>query len=337
MNKIVRRFKESALLRAVTALIISIIVSYFFYSNGKILDQQSQLFDLKLAITLILVEVPSVMFSPIIARLIINEHEKQLEVTRLLEKKHNAKKLNDDVFRKLIHLVCLEYYPFFENKLGFCITKDPTFFKDMTPADIGFNIQLQKLSDVEKYFDKIEDVIPTLEVGEDYLKQNYSQIYDSWLKIKQELESINKDQQDFCNKVSNKIMNDFKKYYHVNPTLRLIPHEDEFNWAYFSDVVPKTISLLFNKYGIVDFSIDNHPDYNQFYVDFGGYRIIGVNNKEKLDLGVIKEIFNEVSNDDKLVNEHRDFSLRLIKLNNKIETFRNQLEKKVVNDIDNQV
>lgn len=336
MNKIVRYFKESALLRAVTALIISIIVSYFFYSNGKVLDQQSQLFDLKLAITLILVEVPSAMFAPIIARLIINEHEKQLEATRLLEKKHNAKKLNDDVFRKLVNLVCLEYYPFFENKLGFCIPKDPAFFKDVTPADIGFNIQLQKLSDVEKYFDKIEDVIRTLEVGEDYLKQNYAQIYDSWVKIKQELEDINKDQQDFCNKVSNKIMNDFKKHFHVNPTLRLIPHESEFNWAYFSDVVPKTISLIFNKYGNVDFSVDS-PFENQFYVNFGGYRMIGVNNKEKLDLGTIKGIFNEVANDDKLVNEHRDFSLRLIKLNNKIETFRNQLEKKVVNDIDNQV
>ena len=171
-------------------LIISIIVGYFFYSNGKVLDQQSQLFDLKLAITLILVEIPSAMFAPIIARLIINEHEKRIQEARIIEKKHNAKSLNDDVFRKLMYTICIEYYPFFENKFGLCILKNPDILKEIDSGSIAFNLQLTQSIDVESNFDKLESKITTLEVGEEYLQQNYPQIFDIWKKIKQELDVI---------------------------------------------------------------------------------------------------------------------------------------------------
>ena len=326
---------KTPLFRAVIALIISSVIGYFFYTFGKDYDH-GQLLDLKLAITLVLVEVPSVMFSPIIARLILNEHEKRIEEKRTLEKKHNAKKINDNVFRKLMYVICLEYYTFFENRFGFCVRKNSKLFPDLDSASIAFNIQLGKLDNIEEYFDKMEDVITTLEVGEEYLQQNYPQIFDVWVKIKQELDTINKDKQDFCNKISDKIMNDLKKHFRVNPTFRLIPYEHEENWAYFSDNVPRIVSLLFNKYGRIDFTTDN-PIENQFYVNFAGYRIVGFNKKEKLDLEIIKEVFRNVTDDDKFTENHRDFSLRLIKLNDKIDTFRRQLEKRVVNDIDNQI
>ena len=83
--------------------------------------------------------------------------------------------------------------------------------------------------------------------------------------------------------------------------------------------------------------MENHDDVNQFYVNFMDYRILGFNKKESVNVGLIKEVFRSITYDDKLTDEHRDFSLRLIKLNNKLETFCKQLEKKVVNDIDNQI
>ncbi len=322
-------------LRKIIGIFAIIGISYLVYLAHlrKGFELDLYITEVAVALTVMVLGLAYWTFKPQIDKVTERVQEEEKKV----EKRHDSKKLNDIVFRKLMYVVCLEYYQFFENKFGFCITKDPTFFKDLTPADIGFNIQLQKLSDTEKYFDKMEDVIPALEVGEDYLKQNYAQIYDSWIKIKQELDGINKDQQEFCNQVSDKIKSDLKKHFGINPTLRLLPFEDKDNWAYFSDVVPKTVSLLFNKYGIVDFGVENHPIDNQFYINFGGYRMIGVNKKEKLDLGTIKEIFNNISNNDKLVDEHRDFALRLIKLNNKIDTFRRQLEKKVVNDIDSMI
>lgn len=325
------------LLRAIITLIISSVMGYLFYNFGIDYDH-GQLLDLKLVITLVLVEVPLLMFTPVFARLILNEHEKHIEEKRILEKKHNAKKINENVFRNLIRVICLEHYPFFENKFGFCIQKTSKKIPNLDdPASIAFNIQLDKLINVEDYFDKMENVITTLEVGEEYLQQNYSEISNMWIKIKHDLDTINKDKQEFCIKVSDKIMNELKKYFKVNPTFRLIPFgQNESNWAYFSDNVPRIVSLLFNRYGQVDFTTDS-PVENQFYVNFMEWRMLGFNKKEMLDLGVIKEVFRNVTYDDKLVEKHRDFSLRLIKLNNKIDVFRQQLEKRVVNDIDHQI
>lgn len=250
---------------------------------------------------------------------------------------YNAKKLNEDVFKKLTYIVCLEYYSFFENQFGLCIPKNPILFKDVIdPATVAFNIQLHDFPNVEENFDKMKDVIPTLEIGEDYLHKNYPQFYNMWAEIKEELDTINKDKQDFCNKVSEKIMNEFKKHFRMNPTGMLIPHEKEPNWAYFADHVPKIISLLFNRFGRIDFNIKN-PIENQFYVYFDELSILGFNKKENLDIDFIKEIFRNVTYDDKLVENHTDFSQRLIKLNNQIETFCKHIEKRVVNDIDNKL
>lgn len=291
------------------------------------------LIDWQLAITLVIVEVPIGLLFHFLAK------DKKESKTDRKETQYDVKKINTEVFKKLIHVVCLEYYPFFENKFGFCIPKHPQEFKDLdlTPVSIGFIIQLGKIPNVEELLVKIEDVIPSLEIGEKFLKENYSKIHDDWIKIKQELDILNNDIQDFCNKISEKIMNDLKKYYHLNPTLRLIPFESEENWAYFSENVPRIASLIFNKFGIIDFTTDS-PVENQFYVNFAGWRILGFNKKERIDdLGAIKEVFSNVANEDKLVKNHRKFGLRLIKLNEKIEAFCKQLEKKVVNDIDNQL
>jgi hypothetical protein len=292
------------------------------------------LIDWQLAVTLVIVEVPIGLLFHFLAK-----DKKESKMDRK-EAQYDVKKINTEVFKKLIHVVCLEYYPFFENKFGFCIPKHPQEFKDLelTPVSIGFNIQLGKIPNVEELLDKIESVIPTLEVGENFLKENYQKIYKDWEKIKQELDALNKDQQDFCNKISERIMNEFKKYYHLNPTFRLSPFRDEENWAYFSDNVPRIASLIFNKYGIIDFTTDIFDNENQFYVTFAGWRILGFNKKERIDdLGAIKEVFNNIANENKLVDNHRKFGLRLIKLNEKIEAFCKQLEKRVVNDIDNQL
>lgn len=253
------------------------------------------------------------------------------------DNQYNAKKLNEEVFKKLTYVVCLEYLPFFENQFGFCIPKNPILFKDVVdPASVAFNIQIQDFPNVKENFDRMEDVIPSLEIGEDYLHKNYSQFYNMWIEIKEELDTINKDKQEFCNKVSEKIMNELKKHFRMNPTAILIPHEKEPNWAYFSDHVPKIISFLFNKFGRIDFSVRN-PIENQFYVYFDELSILGFNKKENLDMNFINEVFKNVTYDDKLIENHRDFSQRLIKLNNRVETFCKQVEKRVVNDIDNKL
>lgn len=251
------------------------------------------------------------------------------------EKQYNDKKLNDEVFRKLKRILCLEYYPFFENKFGFCIPKDTQLsINESDRAEIAFNIQLGNVTNVEGHFNKMDDVITTLEVGEDYLQQNYTQIYNMWIQIKDELSLINKERQDFCDKVSTKIMDDLKKHIPTNPTFRLNPFGD--GWAYFSDNVPRIIPSLFNKFGRLDLSMENPTD-NQFYLVYGGYRILGSNKKESLNLEIINKVFNDVTHDDKFKDKHSEFQARLIKLNNKIDTFCKQLEKKVVNDIDNQI
>src|SRR5574337_1106637 len=108
-------FKESLILRAVVTLGIALLLAEYFYIYGQGVAPEGQLFDLRLAITLTLVEVPLVMFGGVIASVIINEsrkHAKEIgeEVGKQLkkvqsndeEKKENhTKELNDKIFKRL--------------------------------------------------------------------------------------------------------------------------------------------------------------------------------------------------------------------------------------------
>jgi len=85
-----KNLREPTIFRAVVALGIAFILAVIFYQNGKSLDI-GQLFDLKLAITLALVEVPILMFTPIFGRIIFDEARKDAEAKKKLENEEEHK------------------------------------------------------------------------------------------------------------------------------------------------------------------------------------------------------------------------------------------------------
>lgn len=252
--------------------------------------------------------------------------------TKQKEKQYNAKKLNDEIFRKLMRVVCLDYHSFFENKFGFCIPTNNAFFINKPiSASIALEVIFDRIENVEKEFRTLEDAIPTLLIGEKYLQQNYVRVYEEWLTIKQELDSINKDRVKFLEEISQDILKELKKKFGSNPTPILIPYQD--GWAYFSDHVPKIIPLLFKKRQF-NFVTEN-PANTLFYVKYEGYPLVGFNKQNRLDFDYIKLTFSSIIQKYELEEKDRDFQHKLINLNSRIEIFCEQLEKTVVDEIDN--
>ena len=132
---------------------------------------------------------------------------------------YDDKKLNNEVFRKLMRVECLESWFFFVEKIGFCIPVNSKAFLNKSESEYLFWVvgsRDPKLLVDE--FEPIQKAIHNLEIGEKYLQKNYLAIYKKWDKIKREVQKLNDDRVTLFNTVSNEILknleNNFKSKKH---------------------------------------------------------------------------------------------------------------------------
>ncbi|MCV0401317.1 MAG: hypothetical protein K5777_05000 [Nitrosopumilus sp.] len=247
--------------------------------------------------------------------------------------KYDSKKLNNEVFKKLMRVICLESRLFFKNRFGFCIPVNPKMFEiPVDSAQIAWYIDLEKPEDFERDFKSIGEAIPTLKIGEKYLETNYVEIYKIWKNIKNDLEKINKDRDSFFAAVAKDVGKQFKKTLNYKSKFLLDPFGDEI--VFFEENISFIIPLLF-KTRLVNLSIEQIAD-KQYYVRYGdSYNIIGSNKEEKINLSGIKHIFDLILWNENFSEQYSDYRYQLIELNKRITIFCHKLEKEVVNDIEN--
>lgn len=251
--------------------------------------------------------------------------------TDVPEKQYNAKKLNDEVFRKLMRVECLEDYFFFIDKFGFCIPTNPKAFTNKAESDyLLWSVGSRDLRDIQNNFDIIEREIPNLKIGENYLEQNHGKIYKKWVKIKEDLEKLNNDRGSLFGSISKKIGKEMKKQLGFETKLLLSPFGDE--KIFFENEVKEILPLQFHMFN-PHFEIENLCK-NQYYVKYGNHRIAGINKEENIELEKIKTIFENIVNNQDLREKNNDFLVELGNLNRTIDKFCDQLESEVVNDID---
>ena len=107
---------------------------------------------------------------------LVTLHIKQQHSTE--EKQYDSKKLNDEVFRKLMRIECLESFFFFEDKFGFCIPTNSKAFGNKTDSEyLLWFARSRNKNYVEKEFDIIERTIPSIEVGEKYVSILLFEVY----------------------------------------------------------------------------------------------------------------------------------------------------------------
>ena len=259
---------------------------------------------------------------------------------------YDDKKLNNEIFRKLMRVECLESWFFFIEKVGFCIPTNSKAFLDKSDSEYMFwkvgsrdpNLWIDEFKPIQK-------VIHNLEIGEKYLQKYYSDNYMKWDKIKRDVQKLNDDRVTLFNTLSHEILtslkNNFKlkkhnfekikyKEFDFKPKIRLDPWGD--GWAYFQDNMPIVLPLLLNDYNMkFDFT---NPHENQYYVEYKKYRLVGVNDREKITVDECKYIFRNTVQNQKYTQKIAVLDNRLNGLNEKCSEFGDELEKNVVNEID---
>ena len=246
------------------------------------------------------------------------------------KKSHDANKLNNEIFRKLMRVECIEDDLFFTEKFGFCIPTNKKAFTNKNKSDyLLWFVKSKDPRHIHDEFDIIDRVIPNLETGESYLKIEYTKIYKQWIQIKKDLEKLNFKRQSFFNSVSKQIGKELKKHFNIKSKILLSPFGDE--CVFFEENTAKILPYYFNT-RYLELELDN-PCENQYYVTHRRDRIIG-SNKNTINLDVVKNIFYTIINDRKLVDKKFKFDVDKQNLNKRILEFCNQLEHKVVHDID---
>ncbi len=149
-----RKFIKSqgeTLLRAEIALGGAILFAVYFYNYSPSWDH-GQLLDLRLAITLVIVEVPLFMFTPILYRAIINESVAHAEVQkRLQDSEIHKKQLVEKIYKKL---TTIQLY-FVKDKAILQVErfeKWEPWHKDVEPENLYLSIDKLKESEYP-YFD----------------------------------------------------------------------------------------------------------------------------------------------------------------------------------------
>jgi hypothetical protein len=175
-----KNVKESTLMRATIALVIAIYLGLIFYGSGKSEDI-GQLLDLRLAITLAIVEIPLFMFTPILYRAILDESRKNAEATKRLsdEEKHKIQLVNK-IYKKLLTVklqhnqnqAFLEVERYNDDELN-------PIIKNQYPADALY-----------VPYDKLE--YPYLGYAIEHLKE-YKEIYLRWSSAVNLLDMFNKE------------------------------------------------------------------------------------------------------------------------------------------------
>ena len=129
-------------------------------------------------------------FAVSISYVIIESYRRQknTKTKTKTDKKYNVKKLNDEVFRKLMRVRTSSDPFFFIHEMGFVIpTNKEEFYNKESPEYFEYLLRHSGDSFVHNYA-KIESKIPSLKIGEDYLKENYPVFFKEWQEIKKIVE-----------------------------------------------------------------------------------------------------------------------------------------------------
>lgn len=316
-------------LRKIIGVNVVLVISYFIFQSS-----QRDGFELELYITEVAVAL-TIMVLGLLYWTFQPEIKKLTEKIETEKRNHDPKRLNNLVYKKLMRVVCLESRLFFNNNYGFCIPKNPMVFENPVDSSyLAWTTQLRTYKNFEDEFDPIDKAISNLKIGENFLEKNYNRTYQLWNKIKQELEHINKERNEFFLSIAKQIGKDIKKELNYEPRFILGLFDEE--PVFFEDNIKKILPLLFNT-KVTNFTLEEYYK-DGYYVRYGdSFFIIGSHNKEKINLGAIEMIFRRVILDTNFIKKNIDFQYSLIELNQTITNFCIQLETEVVNDIDNTI
>ena len=261
---------------------------------------------------------------------VVRKKDKKIDKSTSNVNQYDVKKLNDEIFRKLMRVECIESDFLLGEKFGLCIPKDPRAFLNKKESDYLLWLVISKEPQyIDQNFDIIEIEIPNLKVGEKYLETHHKEIHRKWIKIKKDLDILNKDRDSFFESVAKQIGKQMKKQFDFKTEEFLDSYGND--KVFFLDNTKKILPRQFMTY-IVNFRIEN-PHNNQYYVRCGYYNIAGSNKQENINIDAIKFIFTDIINNRDLIEKYLEFNMRSGDLNKALDSFGDQLEEEVVNDI----
>ena len=258
------------------------------------------------------------------------------------QKQYNAKKLNDEVFRKLMRVGHSTNPMWFTNELGFIIPTNKEEFYNKESSEY-YECLSSNNESFEQTHSKIDVVIPNLKIGEQYLKKSYPDIFDEWNQIKQTVNNYNKKYHscvaDFAKQAEKKIVLDFPTFHHNEKST-----SNELDDSYFFENIGNSITESINnginvnniKLSIGEFLIDRN--YWILAVSDPNYNLMGSYEKNKFDINKLEKILCDIiKNPDNIIQYQKSREIDFTELYERIDRFCNNLEQNVVNDIDAQI
>lgn len=256
--------------------------------------------------------------------------------------KYDAKKLNNNIFRKLTRI---EFTYKWDGYLTFRIPRDERAFAHRNSGTYASWMVESAVRDRESNFNQIENAIPDLNIGEKYLKLSYPMVYEKWQEIKKIVEEYNNRHKDFLNKLGVIFEKEFNPQFSDFMKSELEPKKIKKNFGGIYDL-ENIVELLYRAI-LNNSESQSCATFNQLKLEKGDNSsfvrngrsgsILITGDEKKIDVEKIRKILINIANDGKTRSQFFEYRKRDLSEIDKLFAFRDKLEDEVVNDIDNQV
>lgn len=258
-------------------------------------------------------------------------------------KQYDAKKLNETVFKKLMRVSYSSSIFLFTHEIGFIIPTNKEAFYNKESTEY-YNWLNRHLGDpLHQNHVKIEEAIPNLKIGENYLKEAYPTIFKEWDNIKQIVTNYNKKYRDctidLAKQAEKKIVSEFLDFHH-NEKYNDGKHTNFYYFENIGNFIIESIDMGINTNNI-ELKIEESPVSKNYWIIYAhkpNHNLMGSYDKNKFDSNKLELILCDVIKDSNNIAQYqKSRDIDLMKLGKQIDKFCDNLEKNVVNDIDAQI
>jgi hypothetical protein len=320
------RYNPRKILGIVAITILVFVIILLSQSGG--FDLELYLLEVTVALTVMIIGLLYWTFQP--------EIKKITESIKKSEKQHDAKKLNETVFRKLMRV---KYYRDYKRNLRFEIPTDERALHPRTTNTYHMWTS-DKISDRDgaNNYISIHQAIPALKTGERYLQSNYKNIFKMWSNIKNTLDKHNENIQNFKNELGNQTSKRLKKELPSFKEVKKLGHNSRCDMYFIDEIQDFLFSVLFDK--LEESKVDKLSRLKKwnsqgfFCLQSNGSTLIASFDENKIDDDKVRQIFREIVNNSEIVESFQ----KAIKIDStfydSIKKFSEKLEDDVVNEID---
>ncbi len=253
-------------------------------------------------------------------------------------KQYDTKKLNETVFKKLMRI---QYRTDYKGNLVFEIPIDDRALQPRTTNAyyMWLNDKIMNRDQANEYM-SIQQSIPALKIGENYLQSHYNEIYQIWLNVKNVLDEHNENRENFKKELGNYVTAKLKKEF---PTFKEIKKLDQNsrNDAYFIYTIQNflfsSLSNITEEPEVTTLSRLKVWKNHEFWcLKSNSIDILMASlDESKIDENKIRQIFRDIIADKKTIESfHKAIEIDPT-FDDTIKQFSEKLEDEVVNEIDN--